>query len=172
MGSIINYCIIINIIIKPESAVQGRERVRALYQSEDPTPHNQHMEGRKKREQWKTKIKSRLGQQESIGSALKTLQSHTIKHRVTKIIPKRRREGTKVLRYWEVLQRGGANECLSATKAPRVTRAGIYCKGNAPVKGCIGLLLILNSMHNTSSDRRCYFKSTSHLSVCRLVLWG
>ena len=48
----INYCIIIIIIIiKTESAAQGRERVRALYQSEDPTPHNQPMEGRKKRKQ-------------------------------------------------------------------------------------------------------------------------
>ena len=38
--------------------------------------------------------------------------------------------GTKVLRYWEVLQRGGANECLWETKAPRVTCAGTYGKGN------------------------------------------
>ena len=34
--------------------------------------------------------------------------------------------GTKVGWYWEALQRGGANECLWATKAPRVTRAGTY----------------------------------------------
>ena len=61
--------------------------------------------------------------------------------------------GTKVLRYWEVLQRGGADECLWATKAPRVTRAGKYGKGNAPLKKCIGLLLILNNMHNTATDR-------------------
>ena len=27
-------------------------------------------------------------------------------------------------------------------------------EGNAPLKGCIGLLLILNSMHNSASDRR------------------
>ena len=51
VGLIINYCIIIIIIIiiiKTESAVQGRERVRALNQSEDPTPHNQRMEERKR----------------------------------------------------------------------------------------------------------------------------
>ena len=65
-GLLIIIIIIINIIIKIESAVQGRGRVRQ-----------------------KDK-KSRLGQQESIGSALKTRQSHTIKYRVTKIIPKRR----------------------------------------------------------------------------------
>ena len=62
--------------------------------------------------------------------------------------------GTKVLRYWEVLQRGDANECLWATKTPRVTRSGTYGKGKAPLKGCIGLLLILNIMHNSAKDRR------------------
>ena len=41
------------------------------------------------------KRKSRSCQQESIGSALETLESHTIKHRVTKIVPKRHREGRK-----------------------------------------------------------------------------
>ena len=39
--------------------------------------------------------------------------------------------GTKLLQYWEVLQRGGENECLWAIKAPRVTHAGTYGKGNA-----------------------------------------
>ena len=48
VGSIINYCIII--IIKTESAVQGRKRVRALYQSEDQT-HTQPTHGRKKKKQ-------------------------------------------------------------------------------------------------------------------------
>ena len=38
--------------------------------------------------------------------------------------------------------------------APRVKRAGTYGKGNAPLKGCIGLLLILNSMHKSATDRR------------------
>ena len=62
--------------------------------------------------------------------------------------------GTKVMRYWEVLQRGGANECLWATRAPRVTRAGTYGKGNTALKGCIGLLLTLNSMYSSATDRR------------------
>ena len=61
---------------------------------------------------------------------------------------------TKVLRYWEILQRWGANECLWATKAPRGTRADTYGKGNTTLKGCIELLLILNSMHNSATDRR------------------
>ena len=148
--SIINYCIIIIIIIiiKTESAVQGRERVRALNQSDDPIPHNQPMEERKMRKQQETKIKNRLGQQESIGSALKTLQSHTIKYSVTKIGPMRRREEDK-----------GSAILRSFTAKGRL-------------KGCIELLLILNSMHNTATGRRCYFRSTSRLSVYKLVLWG
>ena len=35
-----------------------------------------------------------------------------------------------------------------------VTRAGTYGKGNAQLKGCIGLLLIADSMHNTATNRR------------------
>ena len=82
------------IIIILESAVQGRERVRTLYQSKDPNP-TQPTHGRKKKiNSWRQK-KSRSCQQESIGSSLETRQSHTIKHRVTKIIPKRHREGYK-----------------------------------------------------------------------------
>ena len=41
-----------------------------------------------------------------------------------------------------------------SNKAPRVTRAGTYGKGNALLKGYIGLLLILTSMHNSYTDRR------------------
>ena len=51
--------------------------------------------------------------------------------------------GTKLLQYWEVLQQGGVNECLWAIKAPRVTRANTYGKGNAPLKWCIGFTLNL-----------------------------
>ena len=87
------------------------------------------------------KSKSRSCEQENIGSALETRQSHTIKHRVTKNIPKRPRERHTVLRHW-VLQWLGANECLWATKASLVTPDGI------------GLLLILNNMHNFATYRR------------------
>ena len=48
------------IIIKIESAVQGWERVRTLYESEYPTPHNQPLEERKRensRRQKKEQIK-------------------------------------------------------------------------------------------------------------------
>ena len=90
--------------------MQGRKWVRTLSQSKDPTQHNQPTEGRKRYNSRRQKIKSRSCQQESICSALETSQSHTIKHRVTKIVKKRHREGHK----GEVLQRGGANECLWA----------------------------------------------------------
>ena len=48
MVSLVHFIIIIIIIIKIESVVQGRERVRTLYQSEDPNP-TQPTHGRKKK---------------------------------------------------------------------------------------------------------------------------
>ena len=42
-----------------------------------------------------------------------------------------------------------------AITAPRVTRTGTYGTGRAPFKGYIGLHLILYSIHNTETDRRC-----------------
>ena len=46
-----------------------------------------------------------------------------------------------------------ANRC--AITAPRVTRTGTYGTGRAPQRGCIGLHLILYSIHNTATERRC-----------------
>ena len=65
--------------------------------------------------------------------------------------------GTKVLRHWEILQRRGANERQWATNAIRLTctaGSGTYGNGNASLIWCIGLHLILYSMHNTATDRR------------------
>ena len=42
-----------------------------------------------------------------------------------------------------------------AITAPRVTRTGTYGTGRAPYRGCIGLHLILYSIHNTETYRRC-----------------
>ena len=150
------FFIIIIIIIKIESAVQGRGRMRPLYQSEDNNP-TQPTHGNKKRENIRDKKKKRLGHQESTGSALKTRQSHTIKYRVTKIAPERQWEEHKGSR--EIQQKFNwiqqkFNECIWATKAPQVTCAGSYGKANALLKGCIRLFLILNSMHNSAIDRR------------------
>ena len=65
-----------------------------------------------------------------------------------KIVPKRHREGHKGY----VILRSPTKAPL--TKAPRVTLAGTYDKGNAPLKGCIRLLLILNNKLNTATDRQ------------------
>ena len=54
--------------------------------------------------------------------------------------------GTKVLRYSEVLQRGGVYLYRCATRAPRVTRTFTYGPGRAPLR----LHLILYSIHSTA----------------------
>ena len=77
------------------------------------------------------------------------------RHRVNMIVSKRHTESTKVLRYWEVLQWEGAREYLWATKVPRVIRKCRHIRQReSPLKGYIGLLLILNMMHNTATDHR------------------
>ena len=91
-----------------ESAVQGQERVRTLYQSKDPN-HTQPTHGRKKKKNSRSqKRKSRkvlalllipASPTPSNTGSLKSFQRDT-------------ERSTKVLRYWEVLQRGGANECV------------------------------------------------------------
>ena len=80
-----NYFIII--IIKIESAVQGREGVRTLYQSEDPNPMQLTIGGRKRED-------SRF---ESIGSALKTRQSQPSNTGSPRSFQRDTERGTKVL---------------------------------------------------------------------------
>ena len=63
-------------------------------------------------------------------------------------------KGSEVLRSSTARRRKRVYLYEQATKATRVTRAGTCGKGNAPLKGCIGLLLILYSMPNTATDRR------------------
>ena len=77
-------------------------------------------------------------------------QFHTIKHRVTKIVPKRHREGHTEKSHNEEAR----TSTYEQPKHTRVTRAFTYGKGNAPLKGCIWLLLILNSIHNSATYRR------------------
>ena len=75
------------LLLKISQQYKGGRQWEHLINPKTPTPHNQPMAEKKKKP--KTKIKSNLGQEESIGSALKTRQSNTIKHRVTKIVPTR-----------------------------------------------------------------------------------
>ena len=67
------------------------------YQSEDPNPTI--LTHRRKEEKGKTvedtKGREQLGQSKGIGPAPKTSQSHTIEHRIIKIIPERHCEGNK-----------------------------------------------------------------------------
>ena len=72
---------------------------------------------------------------------------------VTKIVLKRHWEGHKGS---AMLRSPTTKRWTSAYEQPkyhRVTHASTYSKGNAPLKGCIGLLSILNSMHNSATDR-------------------
>ena len=79
--------------------MQGRERVRILYQSEVPNP-TQPTLGRKKKIKLKeTEKKSRSCQQESIDSALETRQSHTSNTGSLRWFQRDTERGTKVLRY-------------------------------------------------------------------------
>ena len=57
------------------------------------------------------------------------------------------------------------NYYLWATKAPQVTRISTHNKGNAPLRGWILLLLILNSIHNMATD--CHW-ARSHSKHCQL----
>ena len=63
-------------------------------------------------------------------------------------------KGIKVLLYCKVLQRGGAYVYRCATRIPRVTSAGTYDTGRAPLRRCTWLHLILLSIHKTATDRR------------------
>ena len=55
------------------------------------------------------------------------------------------------------------NQCVIT--APRVTRTGTYGTGRAPQRLCIGLHLILYSILNTATERRC---ARSHLNTPRV----
>ena len=61
--------------------------------------------------------------------------------------------GIKVLRYCMVLQRGCTVVYQCATRAHQ-TCTGTYSPGRAPLRGWIGLHLILYSIHSTATDRR------------------
>ena len=136
-----------------ESDVQGRERVRTLYQSKDPNSTQPTHRRKNKIKQYTGDKKERADHANRKALAL-LLKPASPTPSNTGSLRLFQRDTERVLRYWEVLQRGGENECLWATKAPRVTRAGTYGKGNGPLKRCIVLLLILNSMHNSATDRR------------------
>ena len=128
--------------------MQGWERERLTpYQSEDPNPTTPIH--RKKEEKGKTvgdkKGASSQANKKALALLLKPASptpSNTGSLRAFHRDTERSTE-TKVRRYCEVLQRGGAKVYRCAITAPRVTRTGTYGTGRAPYKGCIGLHLIL-----------------------------
>ena len=111
-------------------------------------------------------MSEQLGQWKGIGPALEISQSHTIEYGVKKIVVQRYSQGNKspaILR--SSAARTIAPVCAPvycmyilhrcAITAPRVTSIGaLYGTGRLTWRGCIGLLLILYSIHNTATDRR------------------
>ena len=92
--------------------MQGWARVIHSINPKTPTPQNQPQEGRKRENTRKYNERAcRLGQQDGIGSALKT-SSNTAVSLNKKLCSLHRdaETGTKVLLNLEVLQRGGSGE--------------------------------------------------------------
>ena len=117
--------------------MQGWEREwYTPYQSEDPSPTIPTF--RQEEEKMKNSRRLWVEQLRPIKKhwpALETRQSHTIEYGVTKIVP----EG----------------HCEENTNGPlRVTSNGTYGSGSTSLSGCIGLHLILYSIHRTATDKR------------------
>ena len=89
----------------------------------------------------------------TIGIAFESRQSYTIEYGFRKIVPEGHEQRINGLQYREVLQRGGAEVYRCATRAPRITRTGTYGSSRAPLRGCIGLHLILYNIQRTATDR-------------------
>ena len=123
-----NYCmIIIFIIIKKDwQCKAGRERLTP-YQSEDPSPTLPTYRG--KEEKGKIvevkKGESNLANKKALDLLLKPTNPTPSNTGSTRSFQRDTERGIKVLRYCEVLQRGGAKVYRCAIKAPRVTRTGI-----------------------------------------------
>ena len=98
------------------------------------TPHNQPMEGRKSKTVGNKKERAVHANRKALALLWKPASPTPSNTGSLRSFQRDTERGTKRLRYWEVLQRGGSNECLWATKARRVTRAGRYGKSNAPLR--------------------------------------
>ena len=117
-----------------------------------PTTCNHSMEGRKKKNSKRQKEQIRPTGKHWL--CLKPT-SPTPSKKVTKIVTMKHWEGHKgfmVLRSPTVRRR--LRWVLMSNQAPQVICAGTYGKGNAPLRGWIGLLLILKSMHNAVTDQQ------------------
>ena len=82
--------------------------------------------------------------------ALETRQSHTIEYGVSKIVPEGHSEGNKS----PAMLRGSAARERIIKYTDVQPEHCVYGPGRAPLRGCIGLHLILYSLHSTATDRR------------------
>ena len=116
---------IIIIIKKDWQCKAGRGRL-STYQSEDPSPTLPTYRG--KEEKGKIvedkKGESNEANKKALDLLLKSANPTPSNMGSTRSFQRDTKRGIKVLRYCEVLQRGGAKVYRCAIKAPRVTRTG------------------------------------------------
>ena len=101
-----------------ESAVQGRERVRTL-SVQRSQPHTTNPLKEEKDKIWDKKERADHANRKASALFLKPASPTPSNTWSLSSFQRDTERVTKVLRYWEVLQRGAANECLWATNAPR-----------------------------------------------------
>ena len=124
-SSLIFTFIVIIIIKQYWQCKAGRGRLPP-YQSEDPSPTLPTYRG--KEEKGKIfedkKVESNYSNKKALDLVLKPANPTPSNTGSTRAFQRDTRRGIKVLRYCEVLQRGGAKINRCAIKAPRVTRTG------------------------------------------------
>ena len=133
--------------------MQGREREIDTLSAGIPQPHTTNLE-RKRRERENSsrqKRREQLCQQKGIGPALESRQSHSIEYGVYQIVPEKYWEGNKSP---VVLRGSAAGRGISIPMCDQSTACNPDWHIRAPQSGCIGLHLILYSIHNIATDRR------------------
>ena len=168
--------LIIIIMIEKRSPMQVRERDIDTLSVRRPQPHNTNRQ--KNRSEKTAEVQKgtiSIGKWKSVGPALKTRQFRTIEYRVSKIVPHRLRGkykccGTATFcsaeehQYTDVQPKHPA--CVWCT--PHQSTA-TYGTGRAQWSLCIGLHLILYSIHNIETDRQF---SMFHSNTPPVKKWG
>ena len=144
--------VIVIIIIWSQLCKAGREWEHSVQSPKTPTPQSPktqsvqrpqpHTTNPQKEEKDKTvgikKERADHANRKALALLLKPASPTPSNIRSLRSFQRDTERGTKFLRYWEVLQRGGANECLWTTKEPRVTRAGHTAKAMHRSKDALG----------------------------------
>ena len=138
--------IIFIIIIKKGRQCKAEREWYTPYQSEDPSPTiptNRQIEKGKRVEDY-SRDRAAYANKEVLALLLKPASPTPSNTWLARSFQRDTEKGIKVLLYCKVLQRGGAKVYRCATRAPRITRAGTYGPGRAPLRlECTGLHLIL-----------------------------